>query len=86
MRLQLLLKRESRNPAAIQAAHETLKAAGITPTASGAATISGEVSPEAFRTLFPGASETSSDALPVPKALAQHVESVTLAPQHLRFE
>ncbi|HYM25670.1 MAG TPA: hypothetical protein VEU08_20765 [Vicinamibacterales bacterium] len=86
MRLQLLLKRESRNPAAIQAANETLKAAGITPTASGAATISGDVSPEAFRTLFPGVSETTSDALPVPTALAQHVESVTLAREHVRLD
>ena len=75
---------------------------GITPTTSGAASVSGEITSEVFETLFgtkvrkvgprpPGASDfgspggAASNVINVPEVLREYVESITVAPPHIRM-
>jgi hypothetical protein len=102
VKVQLLLRKESRNREGIATVKKIATSLGIKPTASGTAAVSGELTPEAFETLFaqevrevasrpPGGSDfgspggTASASLVVPEQLREHVESITVAPVHIRF-
>ena len=63
-----------------------MRAIGITPTGSGSVSISGDMNSAEFQQLFAAKTEHSSDALAVPLQLAPFVESVTIAPSHLKFD
>ncbi len=75
---------------------------GITPTATGAVSVSGDIDPRAFRVLFgarvrkvnprpPRGADSGSPGGPlsgplsVPEPLQPYVESITVAPPHLRM-
>jgi|RhiMetdeSRZDD1v2_1073273.scaffolds.fasta_scaffold59216_3 hypothetical protein len=103
IKIQLLLRKEWRKPEGIVTVRNITSSLGITPTAWGAVTISGEIEAHAFETLFaqkpqqvgsrlPGASDCGSPGgavagpLEVPEPLREYVESITVAPPHIRLE
>jgi hypothetical protein len=93
VRLQLLLKKDSRHPAGVEEAHAAAAAAGMKLTASGIATISAEATPDVFRRLFPTATYDAADNdvtgqydLAVPAELEHVVERISVAPSHLRLD
>ena len=93
VRLQLLLKKDSRHPAGVEEAHAAAAAAGMKPTASGMVTISAEATPEVFRRLFPaatydagGAEVSAQHDLAVPAELEHVVERISVAPPHLHMD
>lgn len=90
VRLQVLLQPAWRTEGQRARVVAALQAFGLTVTASGAASLSARMSPQAFRTLFgaapPDAGEASADRLlRVPAALADSVATITVAPQHERM-
>ncbi len=93
VRLQLLLKKDSRHPAGGEEAQAAAAAAGMKPTTSGMATISAEATPDVFRRLFPSATydpagDGPSEAhdLAVPAELEHVVERISVAPPHLHMD
>jgi len=67
-----------------------LIALGISPTAAGAASLSGEIGAHRFDQLFGAPPEQLQTASPtatlkLPNALIQYLESITIAPQHMLF-
>src|SRR5437762_7731502 len=86
-KLQILLKREMRNAQSISEARDLLGSLGITVTSYGAASISADVTPELFESLFGRRSnDEETGAVPIPQALERFVESITIAPPHLYLE
>jgi len=90
MKLQLLLHPDRRSPDAIAEVRKVAQSLGITPTTEGAATISADVDPNTFQTLFgmPPDENLFSDPvkslpLPVPESLRSHVQSISVAPIHI---
>jgi len=103
IKVQILLRKIWRTPEGIAAVRKIAPSLGITPTASGAASLSGEIDAQAFESLFgqeavevsprgPGASDfgTSGGAvsgeLSAPEPLREYVESITVAPPHIRMD
>ena len=52
IKLQILLRKDWRTPEGLDAVKKIAAALGITPTAAGAATLSGEMEAQAFESLF----------------------------------
>lgn len=102
VKLQLLLRKESRTPHGVASARQVALSLGIVPTASGIASLSAEMQDDAFESLFsqnlqrveprpPNATDfgspggSSAAVLDVPLALQPYVESITVAPPHIRM-
>ena len=94
VRLQILLRAEHRNPAGAKRAVAAARQLGLSTTGVGAASFSARVPQSQWTRLFaaelePAASSRSvalsQTPLPVPKALAAYVESITVAPQHQKY-
>jgi hypothetical protein len=91
IKLQLLLRGPYRDPHGVERVCRAAAAAGLTVTGAGRVTVSAEVSPEAFATLFgpPAAAKDAAPSpsmeLPVPRELSEFVESITVAPRHVRM-
>jgi hypothetical protein len=91
IRLQILLRADARNPSGLEEVQAVLRALHFDVTGVGRATVSARATPEAFRAAFGStpAAMRATDAgepardLPIPSVLAERVESVTIAPQHL---
>jgi hypothetical protein len=90
MKLQLLLHPHRRSPEAIATVKKISQSLGILPTAEGAATISADVDPSTFQSLFgtpPDESlfsdPASSPPLLIPESLRSHVQSISVAPHHI---
>jgi hypothetical protein len=87
--LQILLRKPWRTKEGVATAREVCTRLGIEPTASGAATVSGRITPAVFETLFSISAEnaaaptTATRALPIPPELQEFVESITIAPPHI---
>jgi hypothetical protein len=84
------MRREWRSPEGIEAVRSALVASGISPTSSGAASLSAEVGARRFSQLFGAPPEqlqpSSSDvSLTLPEAISHYVETITIAPQHILF-
>lgn len=103
IKLQLLLRKDRRTPEGLSAVREIAASLGIVPTASGAASVSGEIAPRDFESLFgetprevaprpPGRDDFGSPGgfesgpLRVPERLRDYVESITVAPPHVRMD
>jgi hypothetical protein len=99
-KLQILLRKEYRKPEGIAAVKQIVSGFGIEPTSTGLASLSGEISQEAFESMFSstarpssppmtveagGASNSEYRELPVPERLREYVESITVAPPHIYF-
>jgi hypothetical protein len=80
IKLQLLLRHPSTEPAIDAALQADLEALGLEVTGYGRATVSAQITPEAFTGLFGTAPDLS--ALPVPASLADRITLITSAPQH----
>ncbi len=52
IKLQILLRKAWRTPEGLAAVKKIAESLGITPTASGAASVSAEIDPQAFESLF----------------------------------
>jgi hypothetical protein len=85
IRLQVLLRDNWRHDEGVRLVQNRLKSLGITPTAAGHVTVSAETSPETFRDTF-GHDESSGASLTVPPMLAPFVESISIAPPHIRMD
>jgi hypothetical protein len=81
VKVQLLLKSGFRSPAGVAQAAEAAGAHGIRVTATGAASISGELPGDAA----PNSSALSAGPLPIPPGLHEFVESMTVAPKHIQM-
>jgi len=100
-KLQILLRKEYRKPEGIAAVNQIVSGLGIRPTGTGFASLSGEISQQAFESMFSSSERTGSPQpmttepgsagsseyreLPVPEALKDYVESITVAPPHVYF-
>ncbi len=101
LKLQILLRKEYRKPEGIAAVKQIVSGLGIEPTSTGLASLSGQISQEAFESMFSstvrasspqpmtaepgGASNSEYRELPVPEPLKDYVESITVAPPHIYF-
>jgi len=90
MKVQLLLHPNRRTPDGIAMVKQIAHSLGIIRTAEGAASISADVDPNTFKTLFKTPPDESlfsdpanSQPLPVPESLRSHVQSITVAPRHI---
>jgi hypothetical protein len=91
VRLQVLLRAPCRNDRGIADVRTALRALHLEVTGVGRASVSAHASPKAFDAVFGGtppeamgdAAPESDVALAVPPALAEWVESITVAPQHI---
>lgn len=83
IKLQLLLRQESRSAQAQEELRRAMAELGLEPSGAGTASLSARVTPERFQELFGAVG--ASDSLAVPKALERHVESISVAPDHLLF-
>jgi len=86
VKLQLLLLPESRTPDGIQEVKRALASLGVATTGQGSVTISAEVNLDQFERLFGLAAtdqELPNKDLVVPSALQHHVQSISVAPQHI---
>lgn len=103
VKLQILIRPSWRTKEGLAAVTSLAKSLGINPTSAGTATLSADITPDRFETLFrqravdvaprpPGPGDfgtpggAKSAQLPVPDALRDYVENITVAPPHLRFE
>jgi hypothetical protein len=92
VRLQVLMRPEHRTQGSVEAAAKVAEALGMAPSGQGQTTFSARVSAPDFQRLF-GRSASAMSAkgapdaatLPIPKELAEYVESVTVAPRHEYF-
>jgi hypothetical protein len=82
-KLQILLRKEWRKPATIADVRKLAGKLGITITASGTATLSGDMTAEAFESLFGQPAKDAAGELPVPDPLKPYVESISIAPRHI---
>ena len=86
----MLVRKEARNARGVSDLEAALRALDFEVTGSGRASISARATPEAFSAVFgdapPAASfagaASASRALSVPRALADYVESISIAPAH----
>lgn len=99
IKLQILLHKAWRTPQGIDMVKKIAVSLGIKPTVSGAATVSGEIEPRAFESLFvrkvkgvrppPGKRDfgvpggADSGLLAIPEPLREYVESITVAPPYI---
>lgn len=83
VRLQVLLRAARRNDKGVGDAEQALRALGLEVTGTGKASISARATPETFGTVF--GKDRDAD-LQVPATLADYVESVTIAPQHITMD
>ena len=80
IKLQLLLRHPGTDPAIDAGLQAALEAVGLQVTGSGRATVSAQITPDAFARLFGPTPDLS--ALPVPASLAGQITLITTAPQH----
>src|SRR5262249_10472488 len=88
--LQILVRDDHREPAALARITAQLQSIGLEVTGSGRATVSARAAPQVFEKLFgrPAPTGTSrpaatdETALPIPPALRGRVASITVAPKH----
>ena len=85
IRLQVLLRDGWRHDEGVRLVQDGLKSLGINPTSAGRVTVSADVSPETFRHIF-GRDASPGANLTVPSTLAPYVESVSIAPPHVRMD
>jgi hypothetical protein len=91
VRLQMLLRAPWRNDRGLADVQTALRALHLEVTGVGRASVSARASQQAFDSVFGGAPPEVMDAagpdadvpLAVPSALAEWVESITVAPQHI---
>jgi hypothetical protein len=83
VRLQVLMRPEHRTQPSVEAAAKVAEALGMAPSGQGQTTFSARVSAPEFKRLFGRSADAAT--LPVPKELAEYVESVTVAPRHEYF-
>jgi|SRR5678809_1298337 hypothetical protein len=87
--LQILLRKPWRTREGVAEARAVCTRLGIEPTASGAVTLSGRITPAIFQSLFSISAEnaaaptTATRPLPIPQELQEYVESITIAPPHI---
>ncbi len=89
MTLQFLLRKDKRTPEGVAAVRTILESLGITPSASGAATVSAAVEADRLEPIFGPVGpviQFQTDTLPVPKSLTEYVESISVAPRHIYLE
>jgi hypothetical protein len=78
VRLQVLVRKEARNPRGIARVEAALRALGFDVTGRGSVSLSARAPAAAFRAAFGEA----GPPLRVPAPLADSVESITVAPPH----
>jgi len=76
------MRPEHRTQASLELASKAAAALGLAPSGQGAATFSARVSTPDYQRLFGGSPPAR---LPIPKELAEYVESITVAPKHEYF-
>jgi len=99
-KVQILLRKEYRKPDGVAAVKEIMNRVGIKATGTGFASLSGEISQEAFESMFSperiaspermptgpgGIGGREYQDLPVPEQLKEYVENITVAPPHIYF-
>ena len=99
-KVQILLRKEYRKPDGVAAVKEIMNRVGIKATGTGFASLSGEISQEAFESMFSperiaspermptgpgGIGSREYQDLPVPEQLKEYVENITVAPPHIYF-
>ena len=90
IRLQVLVRKDARTARTVADLETALRALGFEVTGAGKASVSARATAEAFNAVFGEAPPASSyaaaapanRALPVPPALAEYVESISVAPRH----
>jgi hypothetical protein len=85
-KLQILLREAWRHDEGVRLVQDRLRAIGCTPTAAGHVTVSAECPPDVFHQVFGPTASPHDESLPVPHALAQYVESIAVAPPHVRMD
>lgn len=90
VRLQMLLRAPWRNDRGLADVQTALHALHLEVTGVGRASVSARASPQAFDAVFGATPSEAMDVasgldvpLAVPSALAEWVESITVAPQHI---
>ena len=89
MKLQILLRKDKRTPEGVAAVRRILESLGITPSASGSATVSATVESGRLETIFGQTgpvAQFQTDTLPIPESLKEYVESISVAPRHIYME
>jgi hypothetical protein len=94
VRLQVLLRTPSRNAKGRAEVEAKLEALGFEVTGSGQASVSARAAPSAFAAVFGGSPPAAGRSAPadrdleltVPAGLADSVESISVAPQHIIIE
>ena len=94
MKLQLLLHPHRRNPEGIASVRRISALLGLKPTAEGKATISADAAPETLQSLMgrdearltQGKAQAENIDLPVPDALRDYVQSITVPMPHTYFD
>jgi hypothetical protein len=84
-KLQILLRNDWQHDEGVRLVKDRLRALGCAPTAAGRLTVSADCPPEAFRQVFGQTASPQSD-LSIPPALAPYVESIAVAPPHVRMD
>jgi hypothetical protein len=84
IRLQVLLRDDWRHEEGVRRVQDRLRSLGMKPTAAGQVTVSAEASPDTFRDTF-GPHASTGATLAVPAPLAPYVESISVAPPHVRM-
>ena len=90
IRLQVLLRKDARNARGVAALADALRALGFEVTGTGRASISARATRGAFNAVFGEAPPASAYRAPaeggrdllVPPAVADYVESISVAPRH----
>ena len=84
VRLQVLMRSEHRNADSVEAAAKVAASLGLAPSGQGQATFSARVNAPDYQRLFGESlgSKKPDSPLPIPKELAEYVESITIAPKH----
>jgi hypothetical protein len=89
VRLQILLRKESRTPEGRRRVEEACRTLDLETTGVGVASLSARASSAAYQRLFggvpPGEAALTTATLPVPEVLRADVESITLSPPHILF-
>lgn len=78
----MLMRPEHRTQSSVESVLKLAAALGFAPSGQGLATFSARVSAPDYQKLFGGASSAN---LPIPKELAEYVESISVAPKHEYF-
>ncbi len=85
-KLQILLREGWRHDEGVRLVQERLRAIGCTPTGAGRVTVSAECPSDVFRQAFGPTASPHAESLPVPRALAPYVDSIAVAPPHVRTD